>query len=720
MKKYDKFELVENNHADEANVLALLKSIFRHKWSIAAFVFVVALFTTLIVSNIQTTYRASNTLLIEQSSNNLLSIEHIYGTEVTSTDYLQTQFGILRSRSLIERVVRELDLTTHPELDPRQEQKPLIDWKGMFSSNKEAEEDSQDVVATLPEPTGEHIIHEGFTRTNEEVFDDVVNNLSNKVFISPVTKTQLVEVHVEMHDAAAAVEITNALAKAYIESELDAKQATAKTATIWMEAQLEELKEHLHDSEQALQDFLEEKGLVNLNGITTISADQLTNNSTRLSDGRRAFYEAESMYRQVANIRKSDYMRLASVPAVMADPVVTQFKAAEATASSKVEELKKRYGNQHPLMIAATTELASAQANLRAQVEQVVASIENSYQLAKANNNALTNTYEENKDNIQDITRNEFKVRELQREVETNRSLYDTFLTRLKETTARQSLETAGARIIDEAVFPKYPIKPKKKLIVALASVVALIIGIGFALLIEALSNRFRSTADLETKLRRPVMGVLPAVKNKRSGIYHAYLDPQETSFADGIRNIRTNLILSQAKEAYKTIFVTSTAVNEGKSTVANNLAIALGSMERVLLIDSNLRDPIVAKNYQISANHAGLIDLISGKTALENCVVKHDGIDIMPTGVMQANALDALSSPRFVQVLNALAAQYDRIVIDGPAAQEVGDALILSRNVDAVIYVVNPDDVRMSQAQTSLDKLIQIGAPVKGVVMNT
>lgn len=705
MKENNEFNVVDNNSADEANVLALIQNIFRHKWSIATLVFLSALLASILASNIAPVYRASNTLLIEQKSNNLLSIEQIYGVDSTSNEYLQTQFELLKSRSLIERVVRDLDLTSHQEFDPRQAKKPTVNWRGWIKSIKEA-----------ITPTENELANNQTQRTDDEVFDDVVNNVRGKISINPKLKTQLVSVRVEMNDAATAVKITDALAQAYIESELEAKANMALTATSWMTSQLDDLKNKLHSSEQNLQSFLEQENLVNLNGITTISADELSNTSVRLTDARRAHNEAESMYRQVASIKNSDYMRLASVPAVMSDPIVAQFKAAEATARSKVEELSKRYGKMHPAMIAATTDLSSARDNLRAQVQQVVASIENSYQLARDNDKALQRSYERNKNQIQDIGRNEFLVRELQREVDTNRSLYETFLTRLKETTARQSLETVAARIIDRAVFPKHPIKPQKSIIVALASVVAMLIGVGLALLIEALNNTFTTAAEIEIKTKLPVIGVLPYIKNKQFNIHNAYNDIKEHEYAEAIRSVRTSIILAENKNRHKTILITSTVNNEGKSSLANNLAIALGRLERVLLLDANLRQPSLAENYSLNKENKGLVDYLDGHETLDNCIYGKDGIDIMPTGLVPNDGIELLSSSRFNDALHKLTDKYDRVIIDGG---NVNDNLILSRFIDAVVYVIKAESINTTQAQASVNKLLQIGAPMIGAVMS-
>src|SRR5690606_10669276 len=156
----------------------------------------------------------------------------------------------------------------------------------------------------------------------------------------------------------------------------------------------------------------------------------------RKSAARLQRAEAQGQYRQLHAMRAGGWERLATIPAVLGHPLIQQFKADEAKANAKVEELSRRYGARHPAMEGARSELNAASASLKGQVEQIVAGIERNYQLAVANESSLRASFNANKAQIQDISSKEFRLRELQREVDANRALYDTFMTRLKETSA--------------------------------------------------------------------------------------------------------------------------------------------------------------------------------------------------------------------------------------------------------------------------------------------
>ncbi|WP_198649881.1 GumC family protein [Zobellella maritima] len=679
-------------------------AVYRRKWSIIGLTLVVAMLSVLVVSNITRIYKASATLLIENKAANVVSIEQIYGMDGAGNEYLQTQFELLKSRAMAERVVRKLNLVTHPEFDPRQQPAPLVDWRGMIKG----------VLPTLP---GD--LEAKAPPTEAQIFDSVVRAFRGRISVSPQGKTQLVEVSVEMADAATAALAANALADGYIESQLEAKLEMTQTATSWMNERLVGLKDNLDNSERRLQAFLEQENLVNLDGITTISAGELSGISSKLTDARRERNAAESMYRQVSAISGSDYRRLASVPAVMSDPLVSQFKAAEATASAKVQELSRRYGPKHPVMIAAQTDLNSARSNLKAQVEQVVGGIENNYRLAMANEQGLQSSFEQNKEQVQSISRNEFRLRELQREVDTNRSLYDTFMTRLKETSATQDLETVSARVVDRAVTPNSPIKPKKSMIVMMATLLALMSGVGLAVLLDMLNNTFKGTSDIESRLNLPVLGILPLLKDKTGNVARHFKQGKDKAFAESVRTIRTGMVLSGMDNPYKVTVVTSSVPGEGKSSVSSNLAVALGQMEKVLLIDADMRRPTVAKNYEFAVGTPGLANLIAGTAQLKDCIQQTDGIDIMAAGMVPPNPLELLSSERFGKLLTELGEQYERIIIDSAPTQAVSDALVLAQHANAVIYVVKSESTAIPHVQAGIGKLLQLGAPVKGVVLN-
>jgi len=349
-----------------------------------------------------------------------------------------------------------------------------------------------------------------------------------------------------------------------------------------------------------------------------------------------------------------------------------------------------------------------------------VSGIERQYQLARSAEASIKSTVALNKGDIQIIKRKEFKLRDLQREVDANRSLYDTFLTRLKETSATTDVDTANARVVDKAIIPHGPIKPKKKLIVALAGVLSLMLGVALAFLFESLHNTFKSTDDVENKLHLPVLGILPLIKDKSRGeIAKLAIGDSDKSFAESVRSIRTGVVLSGLDNPHKIIVVTSSAPGEGKSSISSNLAFSLGQMEKVLLIDADMRRPSLAKTFDFQVGAPGLANLIAETATMKDCIHRMDGIDVIVAGTVPPNPLELLSTQRFAKIIEELDETYDRIIIDSPPVQAVSDALMLSTFANAVIFVVKSDDTARPIVTKAVGQLLQHNAALAGVVLN-
>ena len=693
------------------DLLALGHTLYRHKLSILLLTLLVVMVTTLVVYRQTPIYQAETSLMIERKAGKVVSIEQIYNPEGSNNEYLQTQFELIKSRSLAERVVRELGLTEHPEFDPRQRPAPTFDWRGWLG----ALELSRWLPVTRPAD-----LRPPEEPAEQRIFEGVVSTFLSRVSVAPKRNTQLVTIEVEMADPVLAAKAANALAQGYIDSQFEARLGMSQAAAGWMSDRLAELKTALETSEQRLQDYREEQNLVDVAGVASLSGQELSQIGTRMVEADRELASIENQYQQIETMKGAGWERQATVPAVLSDAMVQQFRAEVARARAKVEELSGRYGPKHPTMIAARTDLNSATANLRTQVEQKVASIERNYQLAKANVESLRSSFNANREEIQTISRKEFKLKELQREAETNRTLYETFMTRLKETTATADIDTPVARIVDRAMVPKSPARPQKGRIITIAALLALLAGIGLALLRERLDNRVRGPEDVEAKLGLPSLGILPLKKKlERTAMARLYLDDADKRFSEAVRTIRTGVVLSGLDNPHKIIVVTSSVPGEGKTSLTTNLAFALGQLERVLLVEADMRRPTFTRIFGFTPGAPGLANLVAGTVPLGEVIQRLDPIDILPCGTVPPNPLELLSSQRFAQLLDELGETYDRILIDSAPVEAVSDALVLASQASSVIYVIKSDTTPLPIIARGLRRLWQHKAPLAGVVIN-
>ncbi|CAH0202743.1 succinoglycan biosynthesis transport protein ExoP [Pseudomonas frederiksbergensis] len=700
-------------HGEEKDTIDLLKFwrvIWRAHWKIAWLVLLACALAMAILSFIPAQYIGSATLLIKEKTPPLLTFQQVTDSSSGTVDYLQTQLALLQSRDLAERAVKKLNLTTNPVTDPRQQPQSWFtprEWLANLDLGQWW-------------PALDFLIPQQVTPTETDIFNEVTQNLMKRTDVKFVGKSQLLNIEVLLPDPDLAAATANAIAQGFIDSQFDNSLKSSQTNASWMNSRLVELRNNLRIAEDKLQAYREEQGLVDVGGVATISANELEMTGNRMIDARRNLAEAESRYRQVQALSNGDLSRLSSVPAVLSNALVQKFQAQQAKAQAKVEELSGRYGPKHPTLIAALAELRTATDSLRLQVRQVVASIEQDYQLAKASESSLHKSFNSNKTQIQDISRKEFQLRELQREVDSSRALYETFITRLKETAATSDMDSTKARIVDPAIVPLEPSKPRKTLIMVIVAIAAALIGMALALISEARNKTFKTDEAVESMLNIPLLSVVPLVtKRSRRQLARLFDDNEHPRFCETIRNLRTWLMLHSGEKPSQVVLVASTMADEGKSTIANNLAYSLALLERVLLIDADMRRSSLSLNFDFPADSPGLANVLAGTARLEDCIRTVGNLDMLPAGKLAPPPLDLLSSPCLAPLLEALKSRYQRIIIDSPPAQMVSDALLLAKHSDAVIYVIKAESTPVSQVQKCLAILQQSHAPVFGVVLN-
>jgi succinoglycan biosynthesis transport protein ExoP len=675
----------------------------RRKWSIIGLALAVGLLTTLVVFAMTPIYRASATLLIESQAANVVSIEEVYGIDTHNLEYLATQIEIMGGRRIAETVVDGLRLIEQPEFR-LEHQPPLIDldWRSWlpFGMQKIASPSQQN--------------------ERERAVDAYLGNLS----IAPVRMTQLVHVQFDSADPQLAARVADAHAKAYIASTLEARADATKSATEWMATRVESLRKELQASEASLQAYREQEQIVDVTGLKALPGAEISNLSSRLLEVRQTRASAEIAYLQVTPAA-GQRENLLGVPALLADEGMRRAQAAQATAQQAVAELEKRYGPSHPKMIAAQSQLAQATQNLNNQARSVTEGIRKRYEAAKSEEAAIVAALNRAGQQYQQVGRKESKLESLQRAVDTNRQVYDLFFKRLSETSATGDLATARARIVEPAEVPRLPAKPGKLKIVSIAVVLTLLFGVGVAFLLASLDNTVKSSRDVEEKLKRPLLGIVPLLRKQALRAASTIGKSDETRetdprFAEAMRTIRTAISLDNIDKPHKIILVTSSVGSEGKSLLALNLALAFGRGERTLLLDGDMRRPSVGKMLGLPRDAPGLSELLTNHARLPECVsgTGVEGLDAIPTGFTPPDPLQILSSSRMASALKVLAHSYSRIVIDCAPILPVSDAAVLSKYADCVLYVVKSDATKAPQIRNGLGLLERVNAPIMGIVL--
>jgi capsular exopolysaccharide synthesis family protein len=688
---------------ESLDVIEYWHAIAKRRWSIAALTLLVAVIATLIVFAMRPTYRGTATLLIEQGRAKVVSIEEVYSQGLTGNrEYFQTQVEILKSDELARKVVQRLKLTTHPDYDPRQVQPgPLTRFVALFRD---------------PLPDSE-----------EEILKRVVEKFKKDLKIDLVRNSQLAQISFTAYDKQLSAAVPNTLADVYIENDLEARVAMTEKASRWLRERMGELKTKVDASERALQDFRDREHIVDTKGLALSGVTKQLEELTRsLVEARAKRAEAESAYSLVQQVKAGKAQAgYDTIPAVIRDQLVQKMKEAEGDAERRMSDAAKRYGPEHPKMIQAKAELEAARENTRRQIQFVVQGLAKEYEAAKANEAAVQNALTQSKSDIQSYNRKEFQLGILERDVQQNRNLYEMFVARLKETSVGNEVQSTIARVVDPAIVATEPYAPKKALVVGIASAVALVIAAMLALLLDRLNNTVNSTADVESRLGVPALGVLQKIKGfaKKKGFISelAFFNDTQSTFAEAVRTVRTSVLMSALDHQHKIVVVTSSVPEEGKTTLSFNLACALGQVKKVLLIDADLRRPKIGKLIGRETKQPGLADLVAGQAQVSQCVFfdERAGIHVLPAGTVPPNPLELLSSRRFEDVVMKLREAFDIVVIDSAPLQLVSDAQVLSQFASSVIYVVKADGTPYQVAQNDLKKLRRVNAPILGVVLN-
>lgn len=681
--------------------------LMQNKWWILALVLTASVLAALVASKISPLYRATTTVLIESNESNIVSIEGVYGMNTRAKEYYLTQFEILKSNELAELLVERLNLRTHPEFDPRQQQP--FDWRNEIPSQ----------LAFLQEwfPKEEVVL------TDAMVHARVMAKVSKAIIVEPVNNTQLVKINFESHDPALAARAANEMAEVYIENNMEARLQMTKKAAGWLTGRLEELSTKLKASEQRLQDYREKETLVDVSGVDSLNSKELNELTLRYVAASDTRAQAQNPIDQIRAMGPNPSVdQLLELPAILQHDLVRALKQRDSEASMKVADLSKRYGPGHPAMVSARTEAEEARQELTSQVMRAARGFESNFRAARENERAIAAQIAVAKKDAQSISRKEFRLHELEREVEANRQLYDMFFTRAKETGEAGGLQAAHARVVDPALPPRVPVAPKKGLIVLMALAGSFALGILLAFVRDGLDNTVKTTDDVEEKLRIRLLGFLPKTRVRgRNRPMEGFLSSNFSHFAEAVRSLRTGIKLANIDHPLKVILVTSTVPGEGKSTVSLNAAEALGQMEKVLLIEADLRKPALGRALGIPRDVPGLTDLVTDYADLNSCITEMPahGIDVIVAGKPPANPQELLSSENFYMVLERLKMHYDRIIIDTPPVHPVSDALVLSSVVDGVIFVVKAGDTPTSLVARTLKRLRDVRAPIMGAVLN-
>lgn len=697
-------DIQRESEAYSIDLTKYIKIINRRKLSIIIILFAFIALGAFYLNNATPIYSASVKLQADPVQPNA-SAQDQYLMNTMVFLFYETQYEIIQSRTISESVVEKLDLIE--EYADKMNTDIEDNENGVFSQIKK-----------FVNPTKNSELSEtDVPLTKEEIKTLAAQTIQSSLTVKGGTQSQIINISFESDEPEKAAEIANAIADSYIAFGLESRLTQLKDTSSWLSEQLNNLKAQLQESEDKLRSFRLNENLVDTEQQARLSNSQLQNLNSELIRSQTELSEAEELYLQVQEIRNANG-DFRSLRPVISNNTIRDLVREESTLGRRTQELSERYGEKHPKMIAARSDYAVAENNLSREVIKIVDGIEREFKLAKVQVENIRTLIRQATDELQSYQGDSFELTRLEREVENNRRIYESFLGKLMEADLSSDYDLSNIRIIDRATVPEFPIKPRPFLIMFGCLIIGLISGVSFALLREFLGNQFRTPEQIESELNLPVLGVVPTVSKKEGPAEHQYIKNNRSTFAEGINSIRTGILFSDINKQPKSILVTSTHSGEGKTTLAINLAISFSQLADTLLLELDLRKPVIAKDLDLDKS-VGLSDLLTGQ--IENnihyCVEGAPNLKVVTCGSIPTNPIELLSSSKFLNILEGYKNKYKYIIIDSPPVLPVSDSLVMSKLVDTTVMAIKAEDTKIKSATEALYRLRKSNAPVSGAV---
>jgi len=642
-------------------------------------------------------YRAGVTLEIDREASKVLSgpADSLQPQESpTGDEFYQTQYGLLKGRFLAERAVAVL------HLGDDEHALKLIGWRPpAFKSSLSPEEQ------------------------RAQRYSDAVALVEKHITVAPIRASRLVRLEFDSRDPGFSARVANTLAENFITANLDRRFEAASYAREFLERHLAEEKQKLEGSERAAVAYAAQQQIIAIpipqaNGAPpTAATESLVASDLSVLNGDLAAAINQRVLAE-QHLHQALTTPGANLPEVLADPTFQQLEQDRAKAMADYQQKLATYKPDHPTMLELKGQLTAIDRSIAAQIVSTQKSIQNQYETAANQEKALQAKVNQLKSAMIDLNNRSIQYNILERDLDTNRTLYDGLLQRYKEVGIAGGVGTNNVSIVDRALAPRKPAVPNVPLYLAISAALGLILGLATAFVLDALDQGISSPADVETRLHLSLIGTVPTTARGVSPA-QALKDPR-SAISEAVNAIRTALQFSTSDGAPRTLLVTSSRAAEGKTTTAASLATSFARLGgRVLLVDGDLRNPSLHRLLGVK-NTTGLSKFLSGAASFEQIVqTASDGtLSVVACGPLPPNPSELLAGPGLAAFLQQAGDAFDLVIIDGPPVVGLSDAVSLAAAAVATLFVVEAVKVRRAAAREAIRRLEAVDARIVGVVL--
>lgn len=711
------------------DVLACVKRNLRF---IAATTIIGTAITLAVVFSITPKYQSSVLVLVDPRMTKILQDAEVVGRTTTDNAAIESEVELIQSKTIARKVAEKLSLQNDPE---------FAGPSGLIGTFKAV------LIAPLRNLLG--------SSKEGDPLGGIVETLEKATSAKRRGLTYVMELNAWSEDAKKSALLANTFAEVYIAEQIASKTSATQQASQWLKGRVEEMRGRVTASDQALEKYKAEQSLFDPGG-ENLSNRQIQMLNDQLVDARAKAAAARSKYEQLKQVTPERLRDAAASVDVLQSPVVSNLRGQYATAAQALAEKNARYGGEHPQVATARAQVGDLERQITAEISRIVTSAGNEHQMAKSREESLYASLEELKVKAAQFNQAGVKLRELDRDAQANRDLFQSFLNRAKQT-AELSLQIADSRVVSKATVPLKTSYPKRALMIGLGFFGTLGLGVALALARDSFRSGFRHVLDIENSLGVQPLASIPLVQADGTStgalapgeprilqlpspdkpfapplreklassrkLASLVLDDPDSVFAESIRSLHFALKRQAGGEPIGVIMVTSALPGEGKSTVAASLArIATEASDRVLLVDGDLRQPNIADVLGLSGD-TGLQDLLRNPADLADCVQYDERTDLYVVGgyrrVPGREALRLLSSKPMDRFLRLARASFDLVVIDASPLLPVADPRALIDYVDGVVLVVASMKTPKDAVETALRESPGLHEKLAGVVLN-
>lgn len=679
---------------DVSMVRQYLRIVMRRRYAVLG-VIVACLLLSLIVTLLMTPqYTAATTIEISREANQVTRFEGVEREAGTADqEFYQTQYGLLKSRALSERVATQLRLVDDPkffELYGAANSSPAFDLvNGRYAAAGRAER-----------------------------LRIASNTLLNNLGVEPTRLSRLVEIRFVSPDPAFAARVANAWAENFIQTNLERKVQATSYGRNLLQQQLAQQKQRLDESQRQLVAYASQERIINLptvssgSGPTTersIVADDLAALNAALSQATADRVQAEARF--------SEAGRAGASTEALRNSTISSLRQRRAELAADYQELMTQFEPGYPAARAIQSQIDQLDRSIAGEERRVLNSLQADSRSAIQRERELQSRVEALKGNFLDLRRRSIQYNIYQQEVDTNRALYEGLLQRFKEIGVAGGVGVNNVSIVDQADVPQGPSSPRLLLNLIIALLLGTLLGGALAFILEQLDEAIADPAEVERRLGLPLLGTVPKVEDQAPR--DALLD-RKSSIVDAYLAIQTNLAFTTEHGLPRSLSITSTRPAEGKSTSALAIATTLArAQRRVVLIDGDMRSPSVHHLGEVP-NDRGLSNFLAGQDEIEPLLFRIEDLNLtaMTAGPIPPNAAELLTGNRLSLLIERLLQSYDHVVVDSPPVMGLADAPLIASKVEGVIYVVESHGIRMTMVKTALSRLASANAHIVGGVL--